>query len=120
MAAPANPDWIMGRSPLPILYAQSVNYPQRKRFLELKEKIDDPASLAEAQRILIRCGAISFVIDQLLRRIQVAKNLLNSIPLARSEDLGGLLEDVIEPIRKLLSSIRQENLKDLLIPADLI
>ena len=119
MAAPANPDWIMGRSPLPILYAKSVNYPQRTRFLELKEKIDDPVSLAEAHRILIRCGAISFTIDQLLRRIQIAKKLLNSIPLVRSEEIDGLLEDVIEPVRKLLSSIREEDAEGLLIPTTL-
>jgi geranylgeranyl pyrophosphate synthase len=119
MATPANPDWIMGRSSLPILYAQKINYPQRRRFLELKDKIDDPVSLAEAQRILIRCGAISFVVDHLLRRIQIAKNLLSSIPLVYSQDIEGLLEDLIEPVRKLLISMRLEDPEGLLVPTSL-
>ncbi len=43
MAVPANTDWILGRAPLPILFAQSVDHPERARFLEIWEMIPDPA-----------------------------------------------------------------------------
>ena len=56
MEIPANPDWIQGRIPLPILFASLVEHPERKRFLELSRDITNPVALQEAQEILIRCG----------------------------------------------------------------
>jgi hypothetical protein len=38
---PANPDWLQNRSPLPILFAQSVGHPDRTRFLELRRDVSD-------------------------------------------------------------------------------
>lgn len=64
METPANPDWIQGRSPLPILFASQVQHPQRGRFLRLNRHISEPEALAEAQEILIQCGAISYCIAQ--------------------------------------------------------
>jgi geranylgeranyl pyrophosphate synthase len=33
METPANPDWIQGRSPLPILFASQVKHPEQERFV---------------------------------------------------------------------------------------
>lgn len=68
LAAPASPDWSQGRFPLPILFAQTVEHPQRDRFLELRQRIAAAEALCEAQDILIKSGAISYCVDQLLRR----------------------------------------------------
>jgi geranylgeranyl pyrophosphate synthase len=88
MAEPANPDWMQGRAPLPILFAQTVEHPERERFLQLKAELPDPAALIEAQAILLRCGAVSYSIHQLLHRHQAATNLLAAPPPQRFRGIG--------------------------------
>ena len=66
LAVPANPDWSGNRAPLPILFAQVVNHPDRDRFLALRREISDPNNLTAAQAILVRCGAVSYCLDQIL------------------------------------------------------
>jgi len=107
MAKPANPDWMLGRSPLPILFAQSVDYPERDKFLQLRrvlQSVPDPEALAEAQLILIRCGAISYSLYELTRRHSAAQEMLNGLALCRRTGLELLFEDLIEPVKKLLST----------------
>lgn len=105
MEVPANPDWTEGRSPLPILFARLVDHPDRSRFLELCRNISDPLALEEAQEILIRCGAVSYCIYQLLYRHQTAQEILNTAQFIHRDKLDGLFEDVIAPVRKLLEEI---------------
>lgn len=104
MESPANPDWVQGRFPLPILFASLVEHPKRKRFLDLSRHITNPDALQEAQEILIQCGAISYCADQLIRLHQQAKKLVNGIPLAHPTPLILLLDDVIAPVRELLKA----------------
>ena len=54
LAVPANPDWTLGRAPLPILFAQVVNHPDRTRFHELRGVIAEPAALALANACSLR------------------------------------------------------------------
>lgn len=109
MVAPANPDWLLGRSPLPILFAQVVDHPDRRRFLELKRSILDPAALTEAQAILVRCGAISYGIYHLWHRYQQAQTLLRTLPLTKPDSLNALLEEQIQPVQALLKQVEGEN-----------
>lgn len=101
MAKPANPDWVLGRAPLPILYAQSVDHPERQRFLELRQAIPDPQALAEAQEILIRCGGLSYTIHHLLLRYQRAETLLAGMKLPQRVKLDKLLKELMKPVWKL-------------------
>ena len=105
MQKPANPDWTQGRSPLPILFATVVSHPDQERFLALRQRISDPEALAEAQIILIRCGAISYVIDQLLQRHQKAEALLGDMGDIESGVIRDLLNKTTEPIHRLLESV---------------
>jgi geranylgeranyl pyrophosphate synthase len=100
MASPANPDWVEGRSPLPILFARLVDHPGRPRFLELCENIKSDGALEEAQNILISAGAVSYCIDQLLQRHQKAQDILEETSLARPEVLDDLIEKIIAPVQK--------------------
>ena len=104
METPANPDWIQGRSPLPVLFASVVQHPEQKRFLELKKRVSSPEALQEAQEILIHCGAISYCADQLIWRYEMGKKILRSIPLVNKTPLASLLDDVIVPVQKLLEA----------------
>ncbi len=114
MEVPANPDWVQGRSSLPILFAGTVDHPDKSRFLELQQSISNEDALSEAQTILIRCGAVSYSLDQLLARYQGAKQILAAIPLSHYEELAGMLADVIDPMIKLLAVI------DVAAPAELL
>jgi len=101
MTAPACPDWIQGRAPLPILFAQTVDYPDRSRFLELRQRILDVEALREAQEILIQSGAISYCIDQLLRRYRGAHAVAIKMKLVHPDKLDALLEELIVPVWRL-------------------
>lgn len=104
METPANPDWLQRRSPLPILFASVVEHPEQRRFLELKEQVSSPDALLESQEILIRCGAISYCADQLIRKHEMAKEILRSIPLLNEKPVASLLDEVITPVQKLLET----------------
>ena len=105
MAIPANPDWMQNRSPLPILYARLVDHPSRPRFLELCQNLSQLEALREAQDILIRCGAVSYCVDQLLQKHRTAQKLLESIPLVENKAMNELLEELITPVRTLFQSM---------------
>ncbi len=105
MAVPANPDWLQGRSPLPILFAQTVEHPDRMRFLELRRSVSNLEALAEAQTILIRCGAVSYCVDQLIRRHQRAREMLEGMTLVYRDGLEALLEAQIRPVRELFWAV---------------
>jgi geranylgeranyl pyrophosphate synthase len=105
LAVPANPDWLSNRAPLPILFAQVVNHPDRERFLALRREASDQRKLAEAQLILIRCGAVSYTIDRILARQKEALLLLKTIDLTNAPVLEKLFAELVLPIRNLLNSL---------------
>ena len=105
MAVPANPDWLQKRKPLPVLFALTVEHPDRARFMELYEDICVGNALQEAQEILIRCGAVSYCVDQLIRRHQIAQEILNKTPLTNQEIVDSLIEGGIAPVWKLFESL---------------
>lgn len=105
IAVPANPDWLQKRKPLPILFALTVEHPDRTHFIELYEDISIGNALQEAQEILIRCGAVSYCVDQLIRRHQMAQDILNKTPLADKEKVDSLIQGVIAPVWKLFETL---------------
>lgn len=118
MAVPANPDWTLGRAPLPILFAMCVDHADKARFLELRQAIPNPEALTEAQTILIRCGAVSYCIDQILRRYQAAQKILGSMSLYQHEDFENLLDSIVKPVEKLFKAINLTPTDDFLHPPD--
>lgn len=110
MAIPANPDWTLGRTSLPILFAQNVDYPEREQFLELRRQLQvtpDPEALIEAQTILLRCGAVSYSLDELFSRHRMAQGMLEAMTMPQRVGLELLLQDLIEPVKKLFAAIDQ-------------
>lgn len=105
MAVPANPDWLQGRKPLPILFAQEVDHPDRARFNELHQNISAENALQEAQEILIRCGAVSYCVDQLIRRHQAARKVLDELSLPNKGTVDSLIEEIIAPVWKLFETL---------------
>jgi len=102
LQTPASADWLQGRAPLPILFAQTVTHPERQRFLDLRRAIPDPAALAEAQAILLRCGAVSYGLHQSMLRYETGRAQLGRLSLSNPHPLLDLLEQIARPIRHLL------------------
>jgi geranylgeranyl pyrophosphate synthase len=105
MAVLANPDWLQGRKPLPILFALTVGHPERSRFSELYQNISAENALQEAQDILIQCDAVSYCVDQILRRHQAARDILDKTPLPNRGTVDSLIDAVSAPIWKLFESL---------------
>jgi geranylgeranyl diphosphate synthase type I len=103
MADPPGPDWLERRSTLPMLFAETVPHPDRTRFLELRQKASNPEAVHEAQEILIRCGAVSYCVDQLMQRHKAAKAILAAVTLPQPDYINNLLESLIAPVTKLLN-----------------
>jgi geranylgeranyl pyrophosphate synthase len=105
MAVPANPDWLQGRKPLPILFAQSVERPQRARFMELYQNKSAENALQEAQEILIRCGSVSYCVDQLLRRHRAAQDILDKLSLPNKATVDSVIAAIIAPAQRLFDTL---------------
>jgi geranylgeranyl pyrophosphate synthase len=103
LVQPAGPDWLLGRASLPLLFARTVTHPWQAQFEELRPAVSDPAALAAAQSILIRCGAISYCVACLLERYQEACSLLQDLALPYPGGLHDLLERVIAPVQQLFA-----------------
>jgi len=108
LASPANADWLQGRSPLPILFAELVDHPDRQRFIELRSHVQEPEALQEAQSILVRSGAISYCVSELIARQKTAYGLLKDIELKDARPLELLLEQAIAPVKHLFASVGVE------------
>ncbi len=105
LAVPANPDWLQERKPLPILFAQTVEHPEQARFIELCKNISAEATLQEAQEILIRCGAVSYCVDALIRKHQAVQMILNKLTLPNKETVATLINELVAPVYKLFDTL---------------
>lgn len=105
LAVPANADWLQGRYPLPILFATLVPHPERERFISLRALVNEEWALQEAQDILIRSGAISYGIDQLLRRAQQVNELLDRTPIVERAIIEQMVNGMLAPVTNLLAQL---------------
>jgi geranylgeranyl pyrophosphate synthase len=103
--SPANPDWTEGRNNLALLFATTIEHPQRQRLLELMPQSADPALLAEGQRILIGCGAVSYCVYQIFQRYQTGRAALDQLALADATPMQDLLHLQIEPVINWLPTV---------------
>jgi len=106
--SPANPDWLQGRNNLALLYGLTAEYPERKRFVELRLRARDPVALDEAQQILVRSGAVSYCVYQVVQRHQQIRTRMEELSLVDSQPFSELLANQIEPVRGLLTRLGVE------------
>jgi geranylgeranyl pyrophosphate synthase len=102
---PANPDWIQARNNLVLLYGQTADYLERPQFEALRNQVDDPARLREAQQILIRSGAASYCFFQLIQRHRAARHLLAELQAADPAPIEELLTNQIAPLLQFLQHL---------------
>lgn len=108
LEVPAKADWSRRSNNLPILYAMTAEHPAREQFLELSARSDDPESLAAAQRILLRSGAVSYCVFKMVELSDEAKTVLAGIALGDPEPVGQILAAHLRPLHKMLESVGVE------------
>ncbi|MBN1230946.1 MAG: polyprenyl synthetase family protein [Anaerolineales bacterium] len=97
-------DWQQKRYPLPILFAVSVNHPEKERFMQLHAGEITPDSLDEAREIILRSGALSYCLDQILRKYQAGLHLLDEMDGVNKDLLINMLrQDILIPVLQLMS-----------------
>jgi len=105
LAEPANVDWLQGRAPLPLLFAELVPHPEQQRFVELRSQVQEPMALQEAQQILVRSGAISYCVNELLVRQEKLELMLAEMRLANPTPLRQILDQAVAPIKHLFVAV---------------
>jgi geranylgeranyl pyrophosphate synthase len=106
MKVPAGADWQRRHNSLPILYALTAEHPERERFDDLSARAaSDPEALAEAQKILLGCGAVSYCALKLIELSRQAREILASIPLRDPDPIRKLLDHQIKPLDRLFRSV---------------
>ncbi|MCE1252235.1 MAG: polyprenyl synthetase family protein [Anaerolineae bacterium] len=106
LESPASQDWAAGHASLPILFAATVNHPQKQQFNKLRAKVfEDEPSLKTAQSIMIHCGAISYCAKELLQRNDLVRKKTSEIRLIDPGALNLLFDRVIEPVIHLFKLV---------------
>jgi hypothetical protein len=67
--------------------------------------VADEPTLAETQQILVRSGAISNIIYQLLEYHQAALLILRSLALPPDNEVERLFSNIMQPVEALLAKI---------------
>jgi geranylgeranyl pyrophosphate synthase len=102
LETPARADWQRPSSCLPLLFAMTAAHAERERFLGLSARVEEPAALAEAQKILFRCGAVSYCTLKLIELSQETQKLFERAPLRDPEPIARLLDAHTRPLHRLL------------------
>lgn len=100
---PAARDWFSGQFTLPLLYASTVDHPEKQAFLELRSGVDDPQKLEQAQTILIRCGAVSYCIHCLMQYYERVKTLVAELSPVNPAPLQDVFGSLIAPALRVLN-----------------
>ena len=116
LETPARPDWKRRGNSLPLLYAMTAAHPDRGEFLRLSAHVENPETLAAAQKILLRCGAISYCTLKLVEFSREAMDLLARLPLQNPEPIARLVELHRRPLRRLLEAAGVKEPAELLSP----
>jgi geranylgeranyl pyrophosphate synthase len=104
LAAPASPDWQSGNS-LPIFFGRNVLHPDRDLFLQLQHELSTSDSLREAHKILLRSGAVSYCMKQLIDRGAAVRDCVNNLLLADHSLVDELLDQLMRPVRNIFDNL---------------
>ncbi len=113
MSAEAQPDWLRPSHNLALLYATTADHGDRGRIAELSGRVEDPEALAEAQAILVRCGAVSYCAYHLIELHRAARAILATASLPDLRPLEALLDRQLEPLDQLLQAAGAPSLEAL-------
>lgn len=105
LQTPASADWKENHISLPILFVQTVNHPEKEKFNNLWPSVEQSEILMEAQKILLRSGAVSYCLQQLTQRYLQAVRILDEIVITDRKPLDLLFSDLVKPVHKLFENV---------------
>ncbi|HEX4496596.1 MAG TPA: polyprenyl synthetase family protein [Thermoanaerobaculia bacterium] len=105
LEVPARADWQRRSNNLPLLFAMTAGHADRDEFLRLSARAGEPDALAAAQKILFRCGAVSYCTLKLIELAREARELFARIRLQNPEPIEQLLEVHTRPLYRLLEIV---------------
>ncbi len=103
LATPAGTDWNRPRNNLALLYALTANYPEREEFVRLAAFAGQPSSLASAQRILFKSGAVSYCALQMSHFSTESRAEVQRLAVASRAPLDRLLDRIVRPLDHLFA-----------------
>lgn len=103
LSTPAGADWSRPRNNLALHYALRASYPEREEFARHAEKAGEPKSLAAAQRILFKSGAVSYCAHQMNRFSNESRRQVGQLVVASQAPLERLVDRMVRPLEHLLS-----------------
>jgi geranylgeranyl pyrophosphate synthase len=105
LKVPARADWQRRFNNLAILYALTADHADREAFDHASANAGDPASLALAQTILVRSGAVSYCALKLIELSRQARELLAATALHDPQAIEHLLGVQMKPLDRLFRSL---------------
>jgi geranylgeranyl pyrophosphate synthase len=99
---PPKPDWDRPRNNLLILYALTAEHDEREKMAELLNGIEDPRKLNEAQKILLKSGAVSYCAYHVIQRHNELRGIIGEMDLLDDKPMLELMKLQADPIRALL------------------
>ena len=105
LQTPAAQDWAEGHTCLPILFASHINHSEKGRFLALRPFINQSDNLLDAQNILLRCGAVSYCTQQLIKRHEQTQLILDGMDIPNRGPMEGVFKKMMEPVFQLYGKI---------------
>ncbi len=103
LGTPAGADWSRPRNNLALHYALSAAYPERDDFVRLAERTKEPGSLAAAQRILFKSGAVSYCAHQMNHFSSESRRQVRQLVVASRAPLDRLVDRMVRPLEHLLA-----------------
>ena len=109
LQVPPRTDWHRRSNNLPILFAMTAPHPDRERFVGLAARYQEPEALDEAQKILLRSGAVSYCAFKMIEISQESRDRLARLALQDAAPLEELLAAHLRPLHRLLAQVGVEN-----------
>jgi len=100
---PASRDWFSRQLTLPLLFASTVDHPEKQIFCEIRPQVADAQKLQQAQTILLRSGAVSYCIHCLLQFYEKVKEGFVRISPANTAPLRDAFCDLLAPAFRILN-----------------
>jgi geranylgeranyl pyrophosphate synthase len=108
-AVPPKPDWNRPENNLLLLYALTAEYAEKSEFQAMVREIDTEESRLKAlQGVLIRSGAVSYCVYNLIERHRDAIERVMSLELVDPEAIINPIRDQTIPALKLLAEAGAE------------
>lgn len=103
LSTPASADWSRPRNNLALHYALTTSYPERNEFAQLALATKHLPSLAAAQKLLFKSGAVSYCLHQMSHFSTEARSQVQDLEGVSPAPLCRIIDRMVRPLEHLLA-----------------